>query len=118
MSLPDDRWFPIVERWIFLTLMLVSGLAWGLKLESRIDGVMNAIEAINTRLTDTDKAINRGILPVTEERISRMAKELSSIAVSLQDLQAKCDQTALEIERMKIVWARIELDHARKVRSR
>lgn len=114
VSLPDARWFPTIERWVFLALMLVAGLAWGLKLESRVDSVLQALHLLELRVSEMDKTINRGILPLTEERMHRMAQAIAAVEASSAEAQVKYDKLSVEIERMKLVCARTDLERSKR----
>jgi predicted phage tail protein len=114
VTLPDARWTPVIERWLFLALMLVAGLAWGLKLESRIDSVLQAVQLVELRVTEMDRTINRGILPLTEERMRRMAQDMAAMELQIREVQATNGKLSIEIERMKLVWAKTDLDRAKR----
>jgi predicted phage tail protein len=104
----------VIERWLFLALMLVAGLAWGLKLESRIDSVLQAVQLVELRVSEMDKTINRGILPLTEERMRRMAQDMAAMEIQIREVQASNGKLSIEIERMKLVWAKTDLDRAKR----
>jgi hypothetical protein len=112
--LPDARWFQVIERWVFLVLMLVAGLAWGLKLESRVDSVLQGMHLVELRVSEMDKTLSRGILPLAEERMHRMAQDMTELEIQVQANQARLDKLAIEIERMKLVWAKTDLDRAKR----
>lgn len=114
VTLPDSRVFAVIERWIFLALMLVAGLAWGLKLEFRNDSQAEMMRLIDLRVSEMDKTINRGILPLTEERIKRLGQDMAVLGGSLHDLSAQIEKLSIEIERMKLMWARTDLERTKR----
>ena len=112
--LPDARLFPVLERWVFLALMLAAGLTWGLKLEARVDSVLQVLHLVELRVSEMDKTLNRGILPLTEDRIMRMAQSIVLVESSIDQMRTKCDQLSIEVERMKLLGLRAHLGHTKR----
>jgi len=73
-------WQPIISMF----LLLLGGLAWGLKLESEVDSLVQQMFEIRLE-------IKEGILPIAKERISAMADKIETIRsqqiVNIQGLQ-------------------------------
>lgn len=108
MTLPDERIFPILERWIFLVLMLSAGLVWGMKLEGRIDSTLEQMRGIDSRVTDLDKTLARGILPLAEERLIRLGNEVRVLQSDVHAMRVQLDKLTLDLERRKLGLERSE----------
>ena len=63
-----------------LIAMLLSVVAWGLKLETELNGVRDRVGAVEARVAD-------GILPRAEERINANVRELEEIERRLERLE-------------------------------
>jgi hypothetical protein len=64
-------------------LMAIAGIAWGLKLETRIDKYVDVQASMRERLladiATTQAILSRGMLPVTEAKILSIEKRLDSM---------------------------------------
>ncbi len=86
-------WQPIISVFLLLT----GGLAWGLKLEARIDALTSQVQEMRAEVA-------KGILPVTEERIRGMAERIEIIRSQqilniqgLQDLREDINKMSNEV---------------------
>lgn len=74
---------------ITLFMLLLSGLIWGLKLESKIDDAIGRLE--NLRLESSKDLelvrhqLEAGILPVTKERIESINVKMDQLEKRLND---------------------------------
>lgn len=90
---PKNQWS--IDSWsalqsaATLLMMAVSGLIWGLKLESRIDLIGSMHRSDVDKLTDKviylESLTQRGILPVAEARLHAMEAVLNTMR---QDIDA------------------------------
>jgi hypothetical protein len=78
-----------VQSILYVLVMLVAGIAWGLKLEARIDRADDGIK-------NAEQQLAHGILPITEERMSRMDTENRRLLADLEGLRAQVQKLELE----------------------
>jgi hypothetical protein len=88
--------FSDVNAALSIAVVMLGGIAWGLKLESRIDAATKEIIDIRTM-------ISRGILPVAEER--------------LVSLTARLDRREQEAERALILIREVEKECREKLKK-
>lgn len=66
-----------------ICLMAVGGISWGLKLEGRIDKYQDTQASMRERfladIATTQAIISRGMLPITEVKISAIEKRLDEL---------------------------------------
>ena len=98
---PEEEISTTVRHWIRdlfpIAMLLVSGLIWGMKLEGRYD-------TLETRLSHMDKDIatiqqfdaqtramlERGILPLTQEKLSMLEAQMKIMREDIKELQHLC----------------------------
>ncbi len=68
-----------VASFILIITFIVSGLVWGMKLESRYDTQDERIKALQLRSASLRAAVDKGILPRAEERIDAIERRLAVI---------------------------------------
>lgn len=84
------RTFGDLQAALSIAIVLLAGIAWGLKLESRLEDVLKQTQDLQVR-------VSRGILPLTEERLNHLAAILERQEVErkqvmdlVRDLQKEC----------------------------
>lgn len=84
------RTFGDLQAALSIAIVLLAGIAWGLKLESRLEDVM-------AQTNDLRVQVGKGILPLTEERFNRLAEAISRAEIErkqvmdlVRDLQKEC----------------------------
>lgn len=88
------RTFADLQALVMIGVVLVGGIAWGLKIESRVDSEAKRREELSVLLA-------RGILPVTEERIQSLTARLDrreQEAVQAMELINQVQRECLERE--------------------
>ena len=65
-----------------LLAMLVSVVAWGLKLEGELNGVRDDVSELKTR-------VGNGILPRSEERIRELQHDIQELEEDIKELQRR-----------------------------
>jgi hypothetical protein len=88
--------FSDINAALSIAVVMLGGIAWGLKLESRIDSATKEIIDIRTMMS-------RGILPVAEER--------------LISLTARLDRREQEAERALILIREVEKECREKLKK-
>ena len=72
---------------------MFAGVTWGLKLESRISELDNhlryRVSEVEADSKHFEEIIGKGILPITEERLDRLQKDVSKIQNTLDVLVIK-----------------------------
>lgn len=94
----------------FLVVIIGLGTAWGLKLEYRMDQARADHERLGDRVAELERAILRGILPVAEERLTRIATRQEQIVSDHGEITERIAANIAEIERLKLEWARWRLE--------
>jgi hypothetical protein len=86
------RSFGDIYHAMSIAVVMIAGVAWGLKLEAKI-------EMTQKELTSMQLLINKGILPITEERLSslttrmdRREQEGERAMLMIRDVQKECLQ--------------------------
>lgn len=101
-----------------LIVMMVAGLLWGLKLEARIDQEQQLLRAVEVQAHDVSRELAKGILPVTQERITRLGQELASLVVGMQDLRTAVDRIEIGMEHLRVMQAKQDLEMTKGRRNR
>ena len=73
-----------------LVLLAISGLVWGMKLESRYDKIEERQTTMSIRVAALEEVVSRGILPRTEERFSSTDRSLNNFDKRLEKLEQDC----------------------------
>ena len=73
-----------------LFAMLIAGLAWGLKLESRNDALQIRVEAVERARIMLEAQISQGILPVTKERLDAIQARDVMMLERITNLERDC----------------------------
>jgi ACT domain-containing protein len=86
------RNFGDLQAALSIAVVLIGGIAWGLKLEARIDELLR-------NHVNMQAQISKGILPLTEERIlslttrlDRREQEGERAMLMIRDVQKECQQ--------------------------
>jgi hypothetical protein len=87
---------------------MLAVLVWGMRLETQSIAAQREISALRQQLDTVQQEINKGILPLTQERLARIGREVESIRDGLGFAQHYHAKNTIEIERLKLVWARLE----------
>ena len=82
------RWSDVVAI-ATLLVMAIAGLAWGLKLEGRIDQTGATAALLLDRVARTETAISAGTLPLTAQRLSEQQRRIDDLESQVRDLRAK-----------------------------
>ena len=84
------RTFADLQALVTIGVVLVGGIAWGLKIEARVDSEAKRREELSVVMA-------RGILPVAEERIQsltarldRREQEAQQVMELIQEVQREC----------------------------
>jgi hypothetical protein len=64
-------------------LMAVAGLAWGLKLEARVDGLNSIVSERGARIAKLEAVVSSGALAVGEERDREQSKAIDQLRAEL-----------------------------------
>lgn len=75
--------------WIPLIALVVSGLVWGLKLESRYDVLEARLSTNEKDIAANRAALDRGILPRAEEKVSALDRQVYSMQQRIERLENK-----------------------------
>lgn len=62
-----------------LAMLVVSGLIWGMKLEGRADRAEDRTVALQAQVTAIQTEINRGILPITQEKVAVLDRRMTKL---------------------------------------
>lgn len=72
-----------IQSFLMVIVMAIGGISWGLKLEARIDRIddrtVNQYKAIEGELMEIKQQIAKGILPITEIRLSALEQDIKAI---------------------------------------
>jgi cob(I)alamin adenosyltransferase len=86
------RSFGDIYHAMSIAVVMIAGVAWGLKLEAKIDMVQKELMSMQL-------LINKGILPITEERVNsltarldRREQEGERVANMVKEVQKECLQ--------------------------
>lgn len=99
---PTVRTWGDIQAMVWIVLMAIAGVAWGLKLEYRMETSRDDYKSIESHILDVDRQLAKGILPLTEERMTRMASEA-------QRILTEQDRIRLELQEIKLDMARARL---------
>jgi len=69
--------------------LVVLGVAWGLKLEMRVDGMMRDHMVLQGRVADM---LQRGISPRAEERLESQSRDIERLRLQLEALHKELDE--------------------------
>jgi hypothetical protein len=69
----------------------VAGVAWGLKLEHKIDREIIRIDGHEKILQKMDEILDKGILPLTEERLKNFAIQVERVEIQMDKVDKKLD---------------------------
>lgn len=88
--------FADIYHVLSIVMVLVGGVAWGLKLESKI-------EVVQQEQSEMTASVQKGILPVTEERLSsltsrldRREQESEKAMQMIMEVQKECQRVLRE----------------------
>jgi hypothetical protein len=84
-----------VQSLLTILVMAVAGIAWGLKLENRIDSLNSSYTSINTQ-------ISKGILPLADERINQIMTENTKMRTEIDSLQLSLQKLEVELARTRL----------------
>jgi hypothetical protein len=86
--------FSDINAALSIAVVMLGGIAWGLKLETRIDSAVK--EAVEVRTM-----VAKGILPVAEERLGsltarldRREQEAERALILIREIEKECQQRA------------------------
>lgn len=96
---PPVRSWSDIHALIWVGVTIIGGIAWGLKLESRIDSLVSENRTKDVHIVEIDKTLDKGILPLTEERLQRMHADLVRLQGQCDSLQLAIQKINLDIER-------------------
>lgn len=102
-------------RWILV--FLIAGIAWGLKLEFRIDGAYSNVNAridlimkdhaeVDARVADIEHTIGAGVLPRTEERLVALQKESAETHANIEALRKEVAELSVSVRELRAARAR------------
>lgn len=81
--------WPAIQSFATLILMAIAGIAWGLKLETRLDVEEKNLSEVKTQVLtnyqDVRNALAKGILPIAEVRIAWLENEIKELRGELAD---------------------------------
>lgn len=80
-----------LRDWLPVVLLLISGLVWGMKLESRWDVQVAVNSALLERVVTIERAINAGILPLAEEKLRAQQRQIDEQRQEIEDLSRKLE---------------------------
>ena len=75
---------------LLVFMFMVSVLAWGLKLDFRQANEAQARAEMMQEIKRIDTTIAKGILPITEERLSVLNQRISDLMAALDRVDSKC----------------------------
>jgi len=82
--------WPAVQSFVVLIASMVAGIAWGLKLESKIDFLQQNFIDKQANITLELRAINdklaKGILPITELKVNQLEGDLADLKHKVEKL--------------------------------
>lgn len=77
-----DSWSSL-QSLITIALVMLSGIAWGLKLEAKIEDCRSKIEdkteSIRAEIANMRATIDKGVLPVTAIRLEQIERDIRKI---------------------------------------
>lgn len=81
-----DSWQSLFAA-VSIIVFMASGLAWGLKLEAKIDQVNTKNDAFDAQIKidvmDLQRQVEAGILPITRARIDLMEEQIRELRAGL-----------------------------------
>jgi hypothetical protein len=99
-------------RWVHSVLLVVgcaAGATWGLKLESRMDAARASDERLSERVAELERTVGRGILPLTEERLTRLAVRFEQVTDDHATMRERIESVSAAVERLNLFKAECAL---------
>ena len=91
-SFSINSW-PALQSLLSIAVMLFGGVAWGLKLESRIDMIAREHQEMHRQtehaMTTIQEQLQRGILPITAVRIESLEEKIKNLSANLDECLKK-----------------------------
>jgi hypothetical protein len=94
-----------INNVVFVGIMLLGCIGWGLKLEWRIDAHQAEVEEIKNNVTALEVKVDKGILPITLVELTSVKEKLAVIREDLIRLQ----EILAEMQANQIVYRQNEI---------
>jgi hypothetical protein len=86
----------------FLVVIVGLGTAWGLKLEYRMDQARAYDERLSERVAELERLVGHGILPLTEERLTRMGVRFEQVMDDYATMRERIEAVSAAVERLNL----------------
>ena len=76
-------------------MLIISGLVWGMKLEARYDTQEQQNKVQNEKLAEISSILNRGMLPITAEKILNLQQQNMDLMERVKILEDNCEEVKI-----------------------
>ena len=80
-----------IRDWMPVAMLLVGGLVWGMKLETRWDVQDARHSTLVERVVTIERSINAGILPLAEEKLRAQQRQIDDQRREIEELSRRLE---------------------------